>query len=100
MLTPQQLARCQTFAFWFSVLIGAALLYMLLNTPDGTKRPGMYMMIWLYFAAQIGLAIASAALAQALKKSMWIWGALPLVLGSVGGVVSYVQLNRAVSQIK
>ncbi|WP_373975191.1 hypothetical protein NT239_00190 [Chitinibacter sp. SCUT-21] len=96
MLSAKQLAFCQVMAFFFSLLIGGVLLYMLLNTPDGTKRPGMYMMIWLYFAAQIGLAIASAALAQALKKSMWLWGALPLVLGSLGGIVAVIGLRRKV----
>lgn len=95
MLTPKQLAFCQSCAFWFSLIIGGVLLYMLLNTPAGTKRPGMYMLIWLYFAAQIMLGVASAALAQALQKSMWLWGLLPLIFGPVGSMIAFAYLNRA-----
>jgi hypothetical protein len=95
MLTPKQLAFCQSCAFWFSLIIGGVLLYMLLNTPDGTKRPGMYMLIWLYFAAQIMLGVASAALAQALSRSLWLWGAIATLLGPLGGVLAYMYLTRA-----
>ncbi|QLI80138.1 hypothetical protein HZU75_00500 [Chitinibacter fontanus] len=95
MLSIKQLAFCHTVTFWISLFLGMSLAYMWLNTPLGTSRPGMYLLVWLYFAALIALMIASAALAKALQKTVWLWSLLPLVLAPLGCLPSYLVLSRA-----